>query len=107
MSDWKTFKLEELIKKVEGDEPRIHEFLKAPGMSCAVYHLPRGCKDMQSPHAEDEIYIVLKGSARLSVNDEEQSVGPGTVLFVKANTQHSFFDIDEDLTVLALFGPQG
>jgi len=27
------------------------------------------------------------------------------VLFVGATTEHSFFDIEEDLTLLAIFGP--
>ena len=60
---------------------------------------------MQAPHLEDEIYIVLEGSARLRVNDLEHDVGPGMILFVGATNEHSFFDIVEDLTIVAIFGP--
>lgn len=102
---WKTFDLKKLKEKVQGNEPRFFEFLRSRQMSCAMYRLPAGAKDMQAPHLEDEVYIVIEGRARLRIDDEEQDVGPGTVLFVGATTDHSFFDITEDLTLLAVFGP--
>ena len=104
-SAWKTFNLNELKKKVAGSEPRIAEFLRGESLSCAIYRLPAGSRDMQAPHLEDEIYVVLDGRARLRVDDEERAVGAGMVLFVSATTEHSFFDIEEDLTLLAIFGP--
>lgn len=104
-SVWKVFDLASLKRHVEGGEPRIHEFLRSTGMSCAIYRLPAGARDMQAPHLEDEIYVVLEGKARLHLNDQVEEVGPGKVLFVGATTEHSFFDIEEDLTLLAIFGP--
>ena len=104
---WKTFKLDELKNKVDGSEPRFMEFLRGSQLSCAMYRLPAGARDMQAPHMEDEIYIVLDGKARLLVDGQEQQVGAGMVLFVAATTEHSFFDIEEDLTLLAVFGPAG
>lgn len=102
---WKVFKLSELKSQVAGDTPRFIEFLRSSQMSCAIYRLPAGARDMQAPHLEDEIYIVLEGSARLRVNDCEHEVGPGMILFVGATNEHSFFDIVEDLTLVAVFGP--
>jgi len=102
---WQVFDLKELTAKVQGDEPHFHEFLRQPGLSSAVYRLPAGAKDMQAPHLEDEVYFVVEGKARLQVNDENQEVGPGSILFVQATAEHSFFDITEDLTLLAFFGP--
>ncbi len=106
-SAWKTFDLKKLKEKVQGSEPRFFEFLRSRQMSCAMYRLPVGAKDMQAPHLEDEIYVVIEGRARLRIDDVEQDVVPGTVLFVAATTEHSFFDITEDLTLLAMFGPTG
>lgn len=103
-ADWEVFRVPELIEKVAGEQPRIHEFLNRPSMSGIVYHLPVGCRDLQAPHAEDEIYVVLQGRARLRIGAVEHTIGPGHVLFVRATTAHSFFDIEEDLTVLAFFG---
>jgi len=103
---WQVFKLADLTEKVKGDEAKFLEFLNVPSMSCAVYHLPKGCNDMQSPHAEDEVYVVLSGKGSLKVDDQHHDIEPGTVLFVRANTIHSFFDIEQDLTVMAMFGAQ-
>jgi mannose-6-phosphate isomerase-like protein (cupin superfamily) len=101
---WKVFHLDELTPKVQGSEPRFLEYLRMPGLSSAVYRLPAGAKDMQAPHLEDEIYFVVEGKARLKVGDDEKDVGPGAILYVRATEDHSFFDITEDLTLLAFFG---
>lgn len=101
---WQVFDLPELMTLVSGKEPRIREFLRTSGMSLSIYHLPVGATDMQAPHYEDEIYVVLSGTATLQIGDAERRVARGSVLFVKATTSHSFFDITEDLTVLAIFG---
>lgn len=102
---WKVFDINDLKAKVAGSEPRFFEFLRGSQMSCAVYRLPAGSKDMQAPHLEDEVYMVLEGKARVRVDSQEQDVGPGTILFIQATTKHSFFDITDDLTLLAMFGP--
>ena len=60
---------------------------------------------MQAPHFEDEVYVVLEGRAQLKVDGQIREVKPEMVLFVGATTEHSFFDIKEDLTLLAFFGP--
>jgi mannose-6-phosphate isomerase-like protein (cupin superfamily) len=105
-SDWRVFDIEALKRMVAGDKPRLHEFLREPSMSMAVYRLPVGCRDMQAPHLEDEVYLVLEGKASLRIDDKEHDVRPGTILYVRATMTHSFFDIQEDLVVLALFGAQ-
>ncbi|RMF95701.1 MAG: cupin domain-containing protein [Gammaproteobacteria bacterium] len=101
---WQVFRLEELAQKVAGDEPRFFEFLRVPSLSGAIYRLPAGARDMQAPHLEDEIYVVVEGRARLRVGEQEHAVAPGTILFVRATEKHSFFDVEEDLTLLAFFG---
>lgn len=106
MSDsaWKVFQIDDLLPRVAGNEPCFLEYLRMPGLTSAVYRLPAGAKDMQAPHLEDEIYYVLSGKAALRVGDEEKEVGPGSILYVRATEEHSFFNITEDLTLLAFFG---
>jgi len=99
----KVFESAELRKRVLGPEPRFFEFLSGPRLSGALYRLPAGARDLQGPHLEDEIYVVLEGRARLRADEVEQDVHPGTILFVPADTRHSFVDIEEDLTLLAIF----
>ena len=101
---WKVFHIDELKPQVAGNEPGFVEFLHESGLSSAIYRLPVGAKDMQAPHLEDEIYFVVSGKACLKVGDEEKDVGPGSILYVRATEEHSFFDITEDLTLLAFFG---
>ncbi len=101
---WQVFQLDDLLENVEGSEPRFFEFLRVPSLSCAVYRLPAGAKDMQAPHLEDEVYMVIKGKARLRVADKEHEVRSGSILYVQATAEHSFFDIEEDLSLVAFFG---
>ncbi len=101
---WQVFQLGELLENVEGDEPRFFEFLRVASLSCAVYRLPAGAKDMQAPHLEDEVYMVIEGKARLRIDDKEHEVHRGSILYVQATAEHSFFDIEEDLSLIAFFG---
>ena len=104
---WQVFTLDELTARVAGSEPRFLEFLRVPSISAAVYRLPAGARDMQAPHLEDEVYFVAEGRARLRIGEQEHDVRPGTILFVRATAEHSFFDVQEDLTLLAFFGSSG
>lgn len=81
------------------------EFLRVPAMSAGLYVLPAGATDPQRPHHEDEMYYVIRGRARFQAGDQDQKVSAGTVLFVAAELDHRFYDIVEELAVLAFFAP--
>ena len=83
------------------------EFLRVPAMSAGVYVLPAGAVDAQKPHHEDEIYYVIRGRARFRANKnkEDREVSAGTVIFVAAEVEHSFYAIKEELAVLVVFAP--
>jgi mannose-6-phosphate isomerase-like protein (cupin superfamily) len=82
------------------------EQLSVPDISVGMYRIPAGGTDPQSPHDEDEVYVVLAGSATF-VGDDTGSVavGPGSVIFVPAGEGHRFVDITEALAVVVVFGP--
>lgn len=82
-----------------------HEFLSVPDLSGGLYVLEAGAVDPQSPHTEDELYVVLAGRGRIVVGDETRPVGPGSVVFVAARVPHRFVDITERLEVIVVFGP--
>ena len=107
---WKIFGVPELVdEQREGAAPYL-EFLRVPSLSCGIYSLPAGAKDLQSPHDEDEVYYVLEGRARLNVSGVEEVVGPGSLLYVRSTSKHSFVEIEEDITLLVFFasgGPSG
>jgi len=106
-ADWKIFDLAALIEKVRSLTPPYHEFLRVPALSCGIYRLPAGAKDLQGPHDEDEVYFVIEGRARLRIEGEEREVGPGSILYVRATSQHSFVEIEEDIVLLVFFGSGG
>ncbi len=102
MSPYRAFDLDEL----QADRSRSYaEFLRRPGLSLGIYHLPVGGEDAQHPHVADEVYVVLAGRASLQVGDEILDVQRGRVVSVDAGTQHRFVDVIEDLSVLVVFAP--
>lgn len=104
---WQAFDLADLKQRVQGHEPRFFEFLGSGRLSGAIYRLPAGATDLQGPHLEDEVYVVLEGEARLRIDTAEQEVHPGMVLFIPADARHAFVDIRKDLTLLTLFSASG
>jgi mannose-6-phosphate isomerase-like protein (cupin superfamily) len=90
---------------VDGTPNHFVEQLRVPDLSVGTYSVPAGGLDDQTPHTEDEIYVVTAGRARLVTADGTAEVGPGDVLFVPAGEAHRFVDISEDLALLVVFGP--
>jgi mannose-6-phosphate isomerase-like protein (cupin superfamily) len=81
------------------------EFLRVPAMSAGLYVLPAGGTDPQRPHHEDEMYYVVRGRARFIAGEEEREVSTGSLLFVAAEVEHRFHDVQEELVVLVFFAP--
>ena len=107
---WKLFELskETDLRRASGRPYR--EFLRVPTLSAGIYSLPAGANDLQNPHDEDEVYFVVSGRGRVRIEGAERPVGPGSIIYVGASSQHSFFEIDEDITLLVFFasgGPSG
>lgn len=84
---------------------RYLEFLRIPAMSAGIYVLAAGSADPQSPHAEDEMYYVVRGRARMRVGLLDEAVAPGSIIFVPAREEHRFYEIEEELAVLVFFAP--
>jgi len=82
-----------------------YEFLSVPDLSCGLYVLEAGAKDLQSPHTEDEVYVVMSGRGRVTVGEEVRDVRAGTVVFVAAGVTHRFHEIEERLVLMVAFGP--
>lgn len=81
------------------------EHLSVPDLSLGTYCLRAGATDPQTPHDEDEVYVVTAGRAQFTGGGRTIEVGPGSTWFVPAHEEHRFHDITEDLTVLVFFGP--
>lgn len=81
------------------------EFLRSPSLSAGLYVLPAGAMDEQSPHSEDEVYLVVAGASLFTAGEETREVRAGDVLYVAAGVAHHFHDISDELRVLVVFAP--
>jgi quercetin dioxygenase-like cupin family protein len=81
------------------------EFLRDSSMSAGLYVLAAGSEDQQSPHNEDELYYVIRGKGRMRAGSEDQLVGPGSLIYIAAEVEHRFYDIEDELAVLVFFAP--
>ena len=79
----------EFIASARGQSATWAEHLRVADLSVGTYCIPAGGTDDQSPHTEDEIYIVTAGRARLESGGDVAEVRPGSVIYVPADVMHS------------------
>jgi mannose-6-phosphate isomerase-like protein (cupin superfamily) len=62
----------------------------------------------QTPHAQDEIYFIIRGRGVLIHDSKRDRFQSGDLLFVAAGIEHQFEDITQDLARWRVFyGPHG
>jgi len=94
--------------------------LRLPGVSGehAIRLLQRGTLNValsipvaptrQTPHAQDEIYVVVRGRGVLLHDGERDAFEVGDLLFVAAGVEHQFDELSGDFAVWRVFyGPNG
>jgi mannose-6-phosphate isomerase-like protein (cupin superfamily) len=99
------FHIDDLTRERAGKNGLYFEFLRVPAMSAGVYILPKGSADPQKPHREDEMYYVVRGRAQMQIGSDHAEVHAGSVIFVEAELEHRFYNIQEELEVLVFFAP--
>ncbi len=80
----------------------VHE---SPGLEIGVYVLVAPEPDGQTPHAFDEVYVVLDGEGDIEVEGELRHIAEGDAVFVAARADHRFSGY-ENVSLLVVFnGP--
>ena len=91
------------LRDAGGGYEVVHE---SPGLEIGVYVLVAPEPDRQSPHEDDEVYVVLEGRGTLEIEDERIAVDEGRAVFVPAGAEHRFTGY-EGLSVLVIFRRPG
>ncbi|MBC7718500.1 MAG: cupin domain-containing protein [Chitinophagaceae bacterium] len=75
------------------------------GMRVEVF-APLGA-DLQTPHAQDELYFVHSGTAVLVINGQHFDAAAGDAFFVASGVAHQFEKISDNfVTWVVFYGPQ-
>ena len=57
----------------------------------------------QTPHEQDEVYLIVKGRGVLFHDGKREPFEPGDLLFVAAGAEHQFENCTDDLAVWVVF----
>jgi mannose-6-phosphate isomerase-like protein (cupin superfamily) len=64
--------------------------------------------NVQTPHEQDEVYVIVRGHGVLVHDGNRDQCQPGDLMFIAAGTDHHFEDFTDDLAVwVVFFGPPG
>jgi len=104
-----TFKVspdEALMKLLDEKEFPFTVMMKHGSMT-VEYFAPQQV-DTQTPHKQDEIYVIIKGHAGFYSGGERTSCKKGDLLFVPAGMEHRFENFSNDFATWVIFyGPEG
>ena len=95
------------LQKLAGNDgaPFI-KLIEHGSMSVEIYRPVK--TDRQTPHLQDELYVIISGKGEFFNNGEQFSFSPGDVLFVPAGIEHRFENFTEDFATWVIFyGPNG
>lgn len=94
---------EKILKKLDSSGNWFYGFLSKGSMDAGILRLMPGEKDSQEPHANDELYYVIKGNGFIQVENEDIPIKPGSIIFIPARKKHHFHGNKDELQVLYVF----
>jgi len=98
---------EKALAAVRASDDGLYGVLLEHGTLELGYYCPVG-SDEQTPHGQDELYVIHMGHGVFIRGDERIAFAPGDVLFVPAGIEHRFTEFSEDFAAWVVFwGPQG
>ena len=102
-SNWSTINVADVDQqRIEKGGPYL-SFINRDSLKTGLYVLPKGSEDKQKPHELDEVYYIVEGVSKFFVDGETIGVRPGDVIYVKAEKEHRFVEIEQDLKILVFF----
>ena len=94
--------LVEAMKQLEKDKSQVFTVMMKHGDMSVEYFSPKQV-DRQTPHAQDEIYVIARGHGKFNRNGEVLPCKSGDLLYVPAGMAHHFFDFSDDFATWVIF----
>ena len=97
----------EAASQLASEKDSVFTVLMRHGTMQVEYFAPNGI-DRQTPHKQDEIYVIISGESRFYRDGEYLPCQKNDVLFVPAGMEHRFVDFSDDFATWVIFyGPEG
>jgi mannose-6-phosphate isomerase-like protein (cupin superfamily) len=99
--------LPEAIQKLKDENEFPFTVVMKHGSMSVEYFAPADM-DTQTPHKQDELYVIASGSSTFFRNGERVDCNAGDVLFVPAGVEHRFENFTSYFATWVIFyGPDG
>ena len=97
----------EAIEELKKEKEKKFTILMEHGTMKVEYYAPQKV-DLQTPHKQDELYVVASGTGIFFNDGVRTPFKQGDVLFVPAGKEHRFEDFTSDFATWVIFyGPDG
>jgi mannose-6-phosphate isomerase-like protein (cupin superfamily) len=94
--------LADALSQLEGSNGQLFAKVMERGrMSVEIYRPVK--TDLQIPHQQDELYVIISGSGEFINNGNQTTFAPGDVLFVAAQMEHRFEHFTDDFATWVIF----
>jgi|SRR5687767_2672906 len=99
--------VDEASKQLQAQSKLPFTIMMEHGTMSIEYFAPKEI-DTQTPHKQDEIYIIIEGQSSFYRNGEKTSCKKNDILFVPAGMEHHFEDFSADFATWVIFyGAEG
>lgn len=97
----------ETVEQLRKNTSKEFAMLMKHGSMSIEYFTPNKV-DRQTPHKQDEIYVIANGSGTFFGGGDRVSFKSGDVIFVPAGMEHRFENFTEDFATWVIFyGKEG
>src|SRR5262249_37232815 len=86
------------LNRLPGPQGERSVALFEHGSLVVKLYAPRG-SDPQTPHSQDEVYVVAQGSGEFVCGGARQALGVNDVFFAAAGAEHRFENFTDDFAV--------
>ena len=101
------FTVQEARAQLNKDKQKVFTTLMEHGSMMVEFYVPKDV-DLQTPHKQDELYIITSGTASFDRNGEKTICRKSDILFVPAGMVHRFENFSTDFAAWVIFyGPEG